>query len=370
MSGGVDSAVAAAVLKEQGFDVIGITLQIWQENSDQGKHGGCCSLGAVEDARRAAACIGIPHYVLNFREVFADTVIKRFVDEYAAGRTPNPCVECNRTVKFEELMRHARDLGAEFLATGHYARIRRNHESGRHELVTARDAAKDQSYALYTLTQEQLSHTLMPLGTMESKAETRKAAERLGLALANKPDSQDICFVPRSGYGEFLRSAASNTLRPGRILTRAGEDLGPHDGVALYTIGQRRRLPASSRGALFVLELDAAANSVVVGAEEELYADGLTARNAVWSAIPSLDARREARVQVRYNGARAAATVTPGASADEFDVRFSAKQRAITPGQAAVCYGAPEADGGAVVLGGGTISIAYQAGGETDDGAR
>src|SRR5207248_5485079 len=171
MSGGVDSAVAAALLKEQGYDVIGITLQIWQEHAEEGKYGGCCSLGAVEDARRAASRIGIPHYVLNFRDLFANKVIDKFVSEYARGRTPNPCVECNRSVKFDELLRQAKNLGADFLATGHYARIRRNEDTGRHELWRARDLKKDQSYALYTLTQAQLSQTTMPLGEPESKQE-------------------------------------------------------------------------------------------------------------------------------------------------------------------------------------------------------
>src|SRR5215470_4886305 len=190
MSGGVDSAVTAALLAKQGYEVIGITLQIWQEHAEQGKHGGCCSLGAVEDARRAAAKIGIPHYVLNFRDTFARQVIDRFVDEYARGRTPNPCVECNRSVKFDELLRQAKNLGADYLATGHYARIRFNERTGRHELLRARDLAKDQTYALYTMTQERLAQTLMPLGEMESKAETRRIAHEAGLALADKPDSQ------------------------------------------------------------------------------------------------------------------------------------------------------------------------------------
>src|SRR5438093_7278424 len=192
MSGGVDSAVTAALLKEQGYDVIGITMQIWQEHAEQGKHGGCCSLGAVEDARRAANRIGIPHYVLNFRDYFAEKVIDKFVDEYARGRTPNPCVECNRSVKFDELLRQAKSLGADYLATGHYARIRFNETTGRHELLRARDSQKDQSYALYTLTQEQLSKTLMPLGHLSSKQETRRLAAEWGLALATKPDSQEI----------------------------------------------------------------------------------------------------------------------------------------------------------------------------------
>ena len=359
MSGGVDSAVTAALLVEEGYEVIGITLQIWQEHAEQGKYGGCCSLGAVEDARRASAKIGIPHYVLNFREYFADKVIDKFVSEYSKGRTPNPCVECNRSVKFEELLRHAENLGADYLATGHYARVRYNETSGRHELLKARDEAKDQSYALYTLTQEQLSKTLMPLGHLSGKTETRRIATERGLALANKPDSQEICFVPKSGYIDFLTEKAPAALRPGRIVDTGGKTLGEHSGVAFYTIGQRKRLPASGDGALFVLALDAETNTVVVGKDEELYAAGCVADTLSWSAVAGLEnnaAPAQASVKIRYNGTAAKSYLTSGETGDSVNVRFETPQRAVTPGQSAVFYGGAGEDAEQVVLGGGTIS--------------
>ena len=360
MSGGVDSAVTAALLKQQGYEVIGITLQIWQEHADQGKHGGCCSLGAVEDARRAASRIGIPHYVLNFREYFADKVIDQFVEEYRRGRTPNPCVECNRSVKFDELLRHAEDLGADYLATGHYGRIRFNEKSGRHELLKAVDSAKDQSYALYTLTQKQLSKTLMPLGHLTGKQETRKIAADLGLSVANKADSQEICFVPREGYVPFLKEKAPETATAGNVVDTSGKVIGRHEGIAFYTIGQRKRLPANPDGPLFVVALEPATNTVVVGTNEELFASELEADTVLWSALsePTQSEVIPALTKIRYNGTASASWLHCGADPSKITVTFDVPQRAITPGQSAVFYGGEGEEAGQVVLGGGVINAA------------
>jgi len=358
MSGGVDSAVTAALLKEEGYDVIGITLQILQEHADQGKYGGCCSLGAVEDARRASAKIGIPHYVLNFRDYFAEKVINRFVDEYSKGRTPNPCVECNRSVKFDELLRQAEQLGADYLATGHYARIRFNETTGRHELLRAIDDAKDQAYALYTLTQYQLSKTLMPLGHLPNKQETRRLAREWGLSLANKPDSQEICFVPKEGYISFLKEKAPAAVRAGKIVDTGGKPVGEHEGVAFYTIGQRKRLPASTNGALYVVSLDAETNTVVVGKDEELFASGLIADTCIWSAISDIETVQESlpvMAKIRYNGTPAKATICAGNEPDTVAARFETPQRAVTPGQSAVFFGGEGDEFGQVVIGGGVI---------------
>lgn len=359
MSGGVDSAVTAALLHQEGYEVVGITLQIWQEHADQGKYGGCCSLGAVEDARRAAAKIGIPHYVLNFRDYFAEKVIDHFVAEYSRGRTPNPCVECNRSVKFDELLRHAEDLGADYLATGHYARIRFNENSGRHELMRARDENKDQSYALYTLTQNQLSKTLMPLGYLTGKDETRRIANELGLAIANKADSQEICFVPKEGYVSFLQEKAPAVARAGNIVDTSGKVLGKHLGVAFFTIGQRKRLPASATGPLFVLALDAETNTVIVGTDAELFKNGLLADNCLWSSIPDIASveggAMDVTAKIRYNGTAAPARISAGEHARTVVGWFETPQRAITPGQAAVFYGGTGDEAGQIVVGGGTI---------------
>ncbi len=358
MSGGVDSAVTAALLKEEGYEVIGITLQIWQEHADQGKYGGCCSLGAVEDARRASAKIGIPHYVLNFRDYFADKVIDKFVAEYSKGRTPNPCVECNRSVKFEELLRQAENLGADFLATGHYGRIRFNETTGRHELLRAKDLAKDQSYALYTLTQEQLSKTLMPLGHLSGKAETRRLANEWGLALANKPDSQEICFVPKEGYVTFLTEKNPAVAQRGKLVDTSGKVVGEHLGIAFYTVGQRKRLPASTDGALYVVSINAETNTVVVGKDEELFASRCEVDTLSWSAIPSLnevETPYPITAKIRYNASAMTAVLTPGETEATALLNFETPQRAITPGQSAVFYGGSGEDKDQVVIGGGSI---------------
>ncbi|MCL5283944.1 MAG: tRNA 2-thiouridine(34) synthase MnmA [Armatimonadetes bacterium] len=353
MSGGVDSAVTAALLHEAGFDVIGVTLQIWQEHAQTSHAGGCCSLGAVEDARRAATRIGIPHYVFNYRETFAQKVIERFTREYAAGRTPNPCIECNRTVKFDELRRQSLELGAEYLATGHYTRVRRNGTTGRYELLRARNEAKDQSYALYTLTQEQLERTIMPLGELESKSQTRRLALELGLALANKPESQEICFVPAEGYTHYLKQHAPETMTPGSIVDTSGRELGRHDGIALYTIGQRKRIKVANREPLYVVAIDAPTATVVVGTNDEVYSRGLLAKDANWIPYPRLNQPIATQVKIRYNGAGALAHVVPAeGEPGNFEVHFDEPQRAVTPGQAAVLY---QAD---LVVGGGTIEKA------------
>lgn len=354
MSGGVDSAVAAALLRREGWDVIGITLQIWQERAEQGRHGGCCSLGAVEDARRAAAKIGIPHYVLNFREFFADSVISNFVSEYVAGRTPNPCVECNRTVKFQELLKQAEQLGADYLATGHYARVRRDPATGLCRLLSAKDSRKDQSYALYTLTQEALSRTLMPIGELASKDETRRVAAELGLAVANKPDSQEICFVPREGYTAFLREKAPEAVRPGNVVDRSGAVLGEHPGIAFYTVGQRKRLPSGFSQPLFVLDLEPATNTVVVGPEEELLVSGLVASRCVWSCGEPPSGEAAGLARIRYN-APAVPAAFRSLEGGRVECWFDEPQRAVTPGQSVVLYGTDGVEAEQVVLGGGII---------------
>ncbi len=350
MSGGVDSAVAAALLHEAGYDVIGVTLVIGDGQPAAVGHRGCCSLDSVADARRAAAKIGIPHYALSFQDVFREHVIDRFVEEYARGRTPNPCVECNRRVKFEALLERARGLGAAALATGHYARAVWNGETGRHELLRGACEAKDQSYALYALTQEQLAATVFPLGTVADKGVTREIAGRLGLGVAGKPDSQDICFVPEGGYTAFLAERAPETLAPGPIVDLNGRVLGEHAGVARYTIGQRRRLPASASGPLFVVALDAGTRTVVVGPGSALYSRRCVVDGVNWVSIERLPGSLAVSARIRYNAEAAPARIEPHCDTERVLCVFDQGQRAITPGQAAVFYSGP------VVVGGGTIA--------------
>jgi tRNA-specific 2-thiouridylase len=349
MSGGVDSSIAAALLKQRGYDVIGITMQIWQESTTETKGAGCCSLGAVEDARRVARKIGIPHYVLNYREYFAEKVIDNFVDEYRKGRTPNPCINCNRYVKFDALLNRAMELGADFLATGHYARVEYNEDNSRWQLRRARASSKDQTYALFHFTQYQLERTLMPLGDLDSKDETRAIAAELGLSVANKPDSQDICFVQGGSYTDFLEQKAPDTVSPGLIVDTSGKVRGRHDGIAFYTIGQRRRINVGSPIPLFVVGLQPDSNTVVVGSESDLQTNSLAAYDCNWVAVRSAEDIGSAEAKIRYNMEPVACDVglTPDGSGIRVD--FIEPVRAVTPGQAIVLYD------GDIVLGGGTI---------------
>lgn len=351
MSGGVDSSVAAALLVQRGYRVVGITLQIWQESQTDPRHAGCCSLGAVVDARRVARILGIPHYVLNFREQFAQTVIADFIAEYRRGRTPNPCVQCNRYVKFDAFLQKADEVGAQFIATGHYARIQYDEKSGRWLLLKAVSREKDQSYVLFPMTQAQLSRTLLPLGDLPSKTETRVLARELGLPVADKPDSQEICFVAEAGgYREFLRRRVPGAMQAGEIRDVHGNLLGRHSGIAFFTIGQRRGLGLSGhREPLYVVDIDAENNVVIVGSEEHLYCRRFLVEGVNWIAFDRLTKPLAVEARIRYNMPEAPATIFPAEDATCVEVEFDLPQRAITPGQAAVFYQ------GDVVVGGGTI---------------
>lgn len=347
MSGGVDSAVAAALLAERGYAVTGVTMRLWADPDGDPTAGGCCSLAGVQDARDTCARLGIRHYTVDLQDDFARHVVGPFAAEYARGRTPNPCTVCNREVRFEHLARFARSVGASHVATGHYVRVRQSVESGRWELLEARCLDKDQSYMLYRLSQEQLAKSLFPLGELPSKAETRALAARLGLPCARRRDSQDICFVGRGGYGELLAQRSPGSLVPGPIIDDRGEVIGHHEGVALYTIGQRRRLPASARGPLFVRVLDASTAAVHVGPAETLLGHELEASDLNWVSIAPPDRPLAVSARIRYNAPKAEATVE--ACDDTAWCRFKSPLRAAAPGQSVVFY-----DGGRV-LGGGVI---------------
>lgn len=346
MSGGVDSSVTAAILKAEGHEVIGVTMQIWPPYEEPRDEGGCCSLAAVNDARRVAQKLGIPFYVMNFQEIFQEKVIDYFIDEYKHARTPNPCIMCNKEIKFKALLRKALELDCEFVATGHYARIRHN-INGRHLLLKAHDRHKDQSYTLYNLTQEQLGHTLMPLGEF-NKTRTREIAKERGLLVHDKPESQEICFVTDDDYPRFLREHSPDTVKPGPILDTEGNKLGEHDGLAFYTIGQRKGLGIAAGKPLYVVDLDPERNAVIVGDNEEVFGYGLIAGHLNWISIPELKEEMEVKAQIRYNAKEAKATIFPY-DEGRVAVRFKEPQRAITPGQAVVFYQEDLVVGGGII---------------------
>ena len=337
MSGGVDSSVAAHLLLEKGYDVIGVTMMVWQEDDPYAENeGGCCGLSAVEDARRVAYTLGIPYHVLNFRREFRRDVIDYFVREYEEGRTPNPCIACNRHVKWESLLRRSMELGADYIATGHYARVTKL-ENGRWTLRAA-DSKKDQTYALVGLTQDQLAHTLMPVGDY-SKDQIREIAKKQGLPVADKADSEDICFVPDGDYASFIETYSGKPSVPGHFVDEAGNVLGTHKGLIHYTVGQRRGLGIAAGGRIFVKELRPAANEVVLSSNEALFSRKLQAGSISFMGIPDLKNGEKLRVfaKIRYNH-RGASAIIERTGRDEILCTFDEAQRAITPGQAAVFY--------------------------------
>ena len=349
MSGGVDSSVAAAILLKKGYDVFGVTMQIWPDMESERKNseGGCCSLSAVDDARRVADKLGIPYYVLNFKDIFKEKVIDYFTGEYVRGRTPNPCIACNRYVKFEALLQKAISMGIDYVATGHYARIEYDASIKRFLLKKSATESKDQTYALYTLTQEQLSRTLMPIGDF-SKDRVRQIAGELGLTVASKPDSQEICFVEDNDYGRFICENTDYKAIPGNFTNTSGNILGRHKGIIHYTIGQRKGLGITFGKPMFVVEIDEMTNTVILGDGSEVFSDNLIASDLNFIAIDSLRNPTKVKVKIRYSAKEADALIKPVEN-DRVEVQFETPQRAVTPGQAVVFY---EGD---AVLGGGII---------------
>jgi tRNA-specific 2-thiouridylase len=359
MSGGVDSSVTAAVLLEQGYEVIGATMLVWSPPGvDMNYSDSCCGLSAAEDARRVCARLGIRHYTLDFKEVFYEKIIRNYVSEYRAGRTPNPCVLCNEFIKFRALLDRAHALGAEKVATGHYARVRHDPERDRWLLLRGADRKKDQSYALYRLTQEQLSRTLFPLGELE-KAEVRRRAAALELPTAGKPDSQETCFVPDNDYPALLQILAPDTFRPGEIRNTEGEVVGRHAGIVHYTIGQRKRLNVGSPVPLYVSGIDAEQNVVTVARKEDpalLRREVETEDANLISLDPPTGEASEpigVTAKIRYNSADQPATlmVVRSAAGLRLRARFTEPVRAVTPGQSLVCYQGEEVVAGGIIAG-------------------
>jgi tRNA-specific 2-thiouridylase len=348
MSGGVDSSVAAAMLVEQGYEVVGLTMQIWPRDTEAGIPPGlrgCCGLDALDSARQVARTLGIPHYVIELREPFERFVVDPFCDEYAAGRTPNPCIRCNTFVKFGPLLQRAAEVDARQLATGHYARVGYDEVRERWVLRRGVDTEKDQSYSLYGLSQEQLARAAFPLGET-TKSHVRERARRLGLPAAERPESQEVCFVSEGRYVDYLRGRRPELARTGPIVDRGGRQLGRHRGVAFYTIGQRQGLRISRKEPLYVIGIDVIGNRLIVGGEQELESPGLLMQEVNYvsvAGLPKDGSPMEAKIR---SGAR---LVECTAWADNGAVRleFARPQRAIAPGQAAVCY-----EGDAVALGG------------------
>ena len=350
MSGGVDSSVSALLLREQGYEVMGVTLKLFSdEDIVQAEKDGktCCALSDVEDARSVAYRLGFEHVVFNFKDNFRECVMKNFADSYLCGQTPNPCIECNRHVKFDKMLRRAMELGYDFIATGHYAINEFDENLGRYILKRPKDRHKDQTYVLYSLTQEQLKHILFPLGSLE-KSEVRQIAENAGLVNSNKPDSQDICFVPDGNYVSFIEKFTGKTVPEGNFVDINGEILGTHKGIINYTIGQRKGLGISLGKPAYVVKKDVNENTVTLGDEKDLYTSSLIAENVNLISVAEINEPMRITAKTRYSQNEQPATVSSIGN-NQYLVEFDKPQRAITSGQAVVFYNDD------VVVGGGTI---------------
>jgi tRNA-specific 2-thiouridylase len=350
MSGGVDSSVAAALLVEAGHEVLGFTMDLFALPSDycrDADHMSCCGREAAHQAQRVARSLGIEHFMVDMKSVFEKTVIEDFCGEYALGRTPNPCIRCNEYIKFAAFLRLAKQQGVDRIATGHHARILRDEQSGRFYLKKGRDPDKDQSYFLYGLSQAQLAASLFPVGEM-TKPEVRDLARRKDLPVAYRPESQEICFIPDNNYGRFLAERIPELARPGPIVDRQGNVLGQHPGIIHFTIGQRRGLGLSAPLPLYVLEIKARDNIVVVGSNQELYKSALLAGRLNWIARPGLERPLKVRARIRYQHREAPATIVP-LPGEKISVEFDRPQRAITPGQSVVFYDDDTVLGGGII---------------------
>lgn len=352
MSGGVDSTAAAYLLKQQGYDVIGVTMKLWEPDDPDyvEKEGGCCSLSSVNDARRVAEKIGIPFYVVNFREVFRKTVIDYFIEDYKKGRTPNPCIACNKYVKFDALLKKAHELGAYYVATGHYAKVVQDPDTGRYLVEKSEELRKDQTYAIYNLTQEQLSHMLMPLGEFKTKEEVRAVAASFDPSVGGKSDSQEICFIPDDNYGRFLNENIDTAIPEGDFVDLEGNVIGKHKGIIHYTVGQRKGLNLALGKPGYVTQINAAMNQVVVGGAEDVFSRGLIAEEVNFMPFDTLTETIEVEAKVRYSAPLAKAILSPLPDGRVKVVFPEVKQRAVTPGQAVVFYQ------GKYMIGGGTIA--------------
>lgn len=351
MSGGVDSSVAAYLLKKEGYDVIGVTMQIWQEEPRDvvEDNGGCCGLSAIEDARRIAAKLDIPYYVMNFKREFKDHVIDYFIDEYRKGRTPNPCIACNRYVKWDALLHRSKEIGADFIATGHYARIEKHPATGRYAIRNSVTAQKDQTYVLYNLTQDQLKATLMPVGAYE-KDEIRKIAQEIDFMVSKKADSQEICFIPDDDYVGFIEKETGEQSKPGNFVDMEGNVLGKHKGLIHYTVGQRKGLGIAFGKPMYVYGLDVKNNEVVLCDNESLFQKKLYAGQLNFMAIEKIEGEMRFQAKIRYSHKKAWCTVRMK-NEEEMECIFDEYQRAITPGQAVVLYDGEYVAGGGVILG-------------------